>query len=176
MAVLACLGAGDPGPALRPTRDVDVTYALDTGGAVALRERLRWDVAAQRLRIDPPTAGLYVIIDLHARRMSMVRAADRTVIDAPAPPGATGLPDSAAGSAVRRGEDVVAGLACTEWSVTDAAGEAMTICLTADGVLLRARAPTRTLLTATAVRYGASDPATYDIPAAYRHQTVGPAP
>jgi hypothetical protein len=170
---LLCLGAGADRPQLRPTRDVDVTYALDTGGGPTLRERLRWDVAAEKLRIDPPTAGLYVIIDLKARRMSTVRAADQTVIETAAPPSATGMPDSAAAGATRQGEGVVAGLACTDWSVTDAAGEPMTVCLTADGVLLRARTATRTLLTATSVQYGPVDPVAYQVPAEYVHRTLG---
>lgn len=171
---LLCLGAGPEHPQMRPTRDVDVTYTLDAGGGTTLRERLRWDVAAARLRIDPPTAGLYVIIDLKARRMSTVRAADQTVIEMAAPPGATGMPDGTAAGATRQGDDVVAGLACTEWLVTDAAGEPMTVCLTPDGVLLRARAATRTLLTAASVQYGPVDPAAYQVPADYTHRTLGP--
>jgi hypothetical protein len=170
---LLCLGAGADRPQLRPTRDVDVTYVLDTRGGPSLRERLRWDVAAERLRIDPPTAGLYVIIDLKARRMSTVRAADQTVIETAAPASATGLPDNAASGATRQGESVVAGLACTDWSVTDAAGEPMTVCLTQDGVLLRAGTTTRTLLTATSVQYGPVDPAAYQVPADYAHRTLG---
>lgn len=172
-AALLCLAAGTGQPQLRPTRDVDVTYALDTGGGPSLRERLRWDVTAEKLRIDPPTAGLYVIIDLKARRMSTVRAADQTVIETAAPPGATGLSDSAAPGATRQGESVVAGLACTNWSVTDAAGEPMTVCLTQDGVLLQARTATRTLLTATSVQYGPVDPEAYQVPAGYTHRTLG---
>jgi hypothetical protein len=170
---LLCLGAGADQPHLRPTRDVDVTYALDTRGGPSLRERLRWDVAAEKLRIDPPTAGLYVIIDLKARRMSTVRAADQTVIEMAAPASAVGLPDSVAAGATRQGEDTVAGLACTEWVVTDAAGEPMTVCLTSDGVLLRARTATRTLLSATSVQYGPVDPAAYQVPADYAHHTLG---
>jgi hypothetical protein len=172
-AALLCLGAGAGSPQLRPTRDVDVTYTLDAGGGPTLRERLRWDVAAERLRIDPPTAGLYVIIDLKARRMSTVRAADQMVIETTAPPSATGLPDNAATGATRQGEDRVAGLACTDWAMTDAVGESMTVCLTPDGVLLRARTATRTLLTATNVRYGPVDPEAYVLPADYTHRTLG---
>jgi hypothetical protein len=49
----------------------------------------------------------------------------------------------------------------------------MTVCLTADGVLLRARAAMRTLLTATSVQYGPVDPAAYQVPAGYVHRTLG---
>ena len=90
-----------------------------------------------------------------------------------APASAVGLPDSVAAGATRQGEDTVAGLACTEWVVTDAAGEPMTVCLTSDGVLLRARTATRTLLSATSVQYGPVDPAAYQVPADYAHHTLG---
>ena len=154
-AVLLCGAAPGDHPLLRPVHDVDVIYILDAGGpeqtgpnaggpnaggqnadgGTTLHERLRWNAATQALRVDPPTAGLYVIIDLAARRMSTVRMADKTVIEMAAPDNVTGMPDSAAADAVRRGEDTVAGLACTEWDMTDAAGEAARLCLTADGVL-----------------------------------------
>lgn len=157
---------------LRPLHDVDVTYVLGMRDGKALQERLRWSVAGQTLRIDPPTAGLYVIIDLQARRMSTVRAADRSVLVTPAPANAAGVPETAPG-AVRQGEDMVAGLACTEWALTDAAGQAAQVCLTTDGVLLRARAGGRELLRAAVVRYGTLDPALFRVPADYTRRTAG---
>lgn len=172
-ALLATAAA--PGPVLRPLHDVDVTYSLGTRDGRVLHERLRWDVAAQRLRVDPPTAGLYVIIDLRARRMSTVRAVDRSVLVTPASANAAGMPTTAPG-AVRQGEDTVAGLACTDWDMTDAAGEATQVCLTPDGVLLRARAGGRELLRAETVRYGTQDPAVFEVPAGYARRTVGGAP
>ena len=176
LAAWLCAAADGERPLLRPTHDVDVTYALDAGGGTALHERLRWDAAAQKLRIDPPTSGLYVIIDLAARRMSTVRTAERAVIDMAAPDNATGMPDSAAAAAVRQGADTVAGLACTEWDMTDAAGEAAQLCLTSDGVLLRARAGARTLLSAETVRYGPLDAAVFLVPGDYAHRSMGPGP
>ena len=176
--VLCAAGAAaaNDRPVLRPLHDVDVTYQLDAGGGSLLHERLRWDVASQRLRVDPPTVGLYVIIDFVARRMSTVKLTERTVIEMAAPDNATGMPDGAAAAAVRQGADMVAGLACTEWDMTDAAGEASRLCLTDDGVLLRARAGGRTLLSAETVRYGALDAELFQPPAGYAHQRLGPQP
>ncbi len=168
--------AGSDRPVLRPLHDVDVTYALDAGAGTTLHERMRWDVASQRLRIEPPTAGLYVIIDFAARRMSTVRLAEKTVIEMMAPDNTAGVPDDAAGTAVRHGADTVAGAACTEWDMTDAAGEAVRLCLTDDGVLLRARAEGRTLLSAETVRYGPLDATLFEVPAGYRRQKMGPQP
>jgi hypothetical protein len=176
LAAWLCAAADAEHPLLRPVQDVDVTYALDAGGGTTLHERLRWDAAAQQLRIDPPTTGLYVIIDLAARRMRTVRTAERTVIEMAAPDNVTGMPDSAAAAAVRQGTDTVAGLACTEWDMTDAAGEAARLCLTADGVLLRARTDGRTLLSAETVHYGALDAMLFQVPAGYVQQRMGPPP
>jgi hypothetical protein len=168
--------AGDERPVLRPLHDVDVTYELDNGVGSPLHERLRWDAASQRLRVDPPTVGLYVIIDLAARRMSTVRLAERTVIEMAAPDNVTGMPNTAAAAAVRQGADTVAGLGCVEWDMTDAAGEAARLCLTDDGVLLRARAGGRTLLSAETVRYGPVDAGVFQMPAGFAHQKMGPQP
>ena len=205
-AVSLCGAAPGDHPLLRPTNDVDVTYVLnaggpdaggpnaggpdtadpnaggpnaggqDTGGGATLHERLRWNAAAQALRVDPPTAGLFVIIDLAARRMSTVRTADKTVIEMAAPDNVTGMPDDAAADAVRRGTDTVAGLACTEWDMTDAAGEAARLCLTIDGVLLRARSGGRTLLRAETVQYGPLDAELFRVPAGYTRRWRGPQP
>jgi hypothetical protein len=43
------------------------------------------------------------------------------------------------------------------------------VCVTADGVLLRARRGERTVLTASRVAYGPQDPALFRLPADYRH-------
>jgi hypothetical protein len=192
LAMLLCGAAPGEHPPLRPAHDVDVTYALNArglgaadqaggghageGGGATLHERLRWQAATQALRLDPPTAGLYVIIDLAAKRMTTVRTADKTVIEMPAPDNVTGIPDSAAAAAVRRGTDTVAGLACTEWDMTDAADEAVQLCLTEDGVLLRARAGDRTLLSAEKVLYGPLDADLFRVPADYMRRTFGSPP
>jgi len=176
LAVFLC-AAGDGGrPLMRPSRDVDVTYAVNGGDGIALHERLRWRAAAQELRLDPPTDGLYVIIDLAARRMSTVRTTERAVIETAAPDNVAGMPDGAAAAAVRSGTDEVAGLPCTEWDMKDAAGEAARLCLTDDGVLLRARAGERTLLSAETVVYGPLDAGLFQVPTDYARKTMGPRP
>jgi hypothetical protein len=171
--MLLCTAAAER-PVLRPTRDVDVTYTLDAGSGAALHERLRWAAAAQQLRVDPPTPGLYVIIDFAARRMSTVRLAERTVIEMAAPDNVTGMPDSAATAAVRQNTDTVAGLACTDWDMTDAAGGVARLCLTDDGVLLRARADGRTLLSAESVHYGPLDADLFRVPPGYARRRFAP--
>jgi hypothetical protein len=162
-------------PRLRPTRDVDVTYtAAQAEGRLV--QRVRWLASAQTMRIDPPTRGLYVIIDYVARRMSVVRDANRSVIDMAAPRDMTQLGGNPGGGAyVRRGEDSVAGVACTVWETMDRDGGRTLACITADGVLLRANAAGQTLVTATEVQYAPQDPAAFHVPADYVHRSAGAA-
>ena len=70
-------------PPIIPLRDVDVTYqvAQPIEGGPALSQRMRWSVATGRLRVDPPSPGLYMIVDYTAKRMSVVKVADRAVLD-----------------------------------------------------------------------------------------------
>ena len=168
--------AGGDRPVLRPLHDVDVIYALDAGNGTNLQERMRWDVASKRLRIEPPTAELYVIIDFSARRMSTVRLAEKVVLETMAPDNTAGVPDAAAAAAVRRGADTVAGLACTEWDMTDAAGETVRLCLTDDGVLLRAYSDGRRLLSAETGALQPLDATLFEVPDGYRHEKRGPQP
>ena len=160
--------AADRPPTI-PLRDVDVTYQVTqpVPGGPALSQRMRWLVASGRLRVDPPTPGLFMIVDYPANRMSVVKLADRAVLDVPT--AGPGLPGAAAGTFAVRDSGVVAGLACSNWQTTDAAGQDTLLCLTADGVMLRASQKGRILLEATAVSYGPQDPAAFKAPDGFRH-------
>ena len=161
-------------PAPLPTRDVDVTYRSEQAGQV-IEQRSRFAAATQRMRLDTPTPGLYMIVDYRTHLMAMVSDPDRAVIDMNAPangPGGT-LPASAY---TRRGEDKVAGLPCTEWEAKDTQGQLATACFTADGVMLRARRGTQILAVAARVTYNTMDPALFTVPAGYSHATRRPAP
>ena len=152
-------------PPTMPQRDVDVTYRLlqTSPGAPALMQRHRWSVSTGRLRVDPPTPGIYMIVDYRAKRMAVVKPADRAVLDVASadqgPPGAYTQRD--AGS--------VAGLPCTNWQTADAGGRDTVLCLTADGVMLRASHGEHVLLEAVAVSYGAQDPAAFIPPDGFQH-------
>lgn len=161
-------------PPITPQRDVDITYRLTQvrEGAGALTQRMRWSVASGRLRVDPPTPGLYMIVDYRAKRMAVVKLAERAVLDVST--AGPGLPGAAAGDYRRQDEAVVAGLACTNWLTTDAAGRATTLCLTGDGVMLRAAQAGQALLEATAVQYGAQDPAAFVPPDGFTHVASPP--
>jgi hypothetical protein len=162
-------------PRLQPTRDVDVTYAAAQAGG-QLVQRVRWLASAQTMRIDPPGSGLRVIIDHVARRMSVVREANRSVIDMAAPddmpqPGS----NAGGGTYLRRGDDTVAGVPCTEWETMDRDGCHTLACIAPDGVLLRASAAGQMLVAATAVQYAPQDASAFRVPADSVHRSVGAA-
>lgn len=167
LAVLLALAAlpamAQERPPTVPLRDVDVTYRAGAGAA-AMQQRSRWWVGEGKLRLDPPTPGVYMIVDTRARTMAMVSDEDRGVVDLPAPDTISG------GQFVRRGAEVVAGLACTEWETLDTQGLPTVACFTADGVLLRARRGASVFVEAVQVRYGPPDPAAFVVPPSYKHR------
>ena len=55
----------------------------------------------------------------------------------------------------------------------DASGQPTVVCLTSDGVLLRATSGNHVLVEATAVSYGAMDPALFDPPAGFKRLSPG---
>ena len=172
VAALPCLA--QEGPAALPTRDVDVSYRSEQGGQV-MEQRSRFALGPQRMRLDTPTRGLYMIVDYRSHAMFVVSDADKGVLDMPAPPAA--VPGGVrAGSYVRRGQDQVAGLPCTEWETRDSQGQPALTCFTADGVMLRARRGTAVLAIATRVAYGPMDPALFTAPAGYNHVAKSAAP
>jgi hypothetical protein len=189
-AALLAIGVLAAGPALAqdhphtlPTRDVDVTYRLGqltpatTPGVI--EQRLRYDVTGGKLRVDPPTPGLYVILDTRTQHMTTVRESDHSALEIDNPGGAgspvPGAPGADGGTFIRRGESTVASLTCTEWETKDIAGEPALVCITDDGVMLRAVTAGRTVLEATKVQYGPLDPSLFQVPAGYKRLQMPPA-
>ena len=149
----------DAPPAL-PTRDVDVTYQTTPGGpssGLVVEQRSRFSTAAQRTRLDMPTPGLFSIMDYRTHTMSVVSQADRKVLETHGAP-------AGQGAYIRRGQDQVAGLPCTEWEIPDNVGRPALTCFTADGVMLRARRGTQVLAIATRVTYAPQSPDLFTIP------------
>ena len=159
-------------PVATPTRDVDVIYqSVRPGQAQPLRQRVRWNVAAGLQRVDPPSAGLYLILDYRAHRLLSVRDSIKTVLEIDAT-GARLMPDPGAGHYQRAGAATVAGLTCAVWQA-DAPPPAARLCVTDDGVMLRLTAGERVLAEAISVRYGPADPTVFAVPDGYRHIIPG---
>jgi hypothetical protein len=125
---------------------------------------------------DPPGSGLHVIIDYVARRMSVVRDATRSMVEM-APPG--NMADMTGGSAtasfVRRGEATVAGRVCTEWQTRDCAGRPALVCITGDGVLLRAGTSEQVQVSAISVEFAPQHSALFRVPSDYVRLAPGTA-
>ncbi len=156
-----------------PTRDVDVTYRTVAEGRTIMEQRSRWSAGSQKLRLDPPTPGVWMVLDFRSQRVTMISDAEHSATDLPAPAGmAPGLP--AGQAATRRGTDVVAGLPCTEWETADTEGQATLACYTADGVLLRARRGAVVLAQASSVSFAPLDPGVFQPPAGYTRRTPTP--
>ena len=157
-------------PLTLPRRDVDVTYELTQAGGTEqppLSQRMRWTAAGQRLRVDTPSPGLYVIMDYAAHLLSAVRPAEQMVLQITSDGG--GLPLAATGASyLRQGDATVAGLPCTEWQTQDASGQTARICLTSDGVMLRARIGTATVVHAVRVTYAPLAAELFEVPKDYR--------
>lgn len=162
-AVAAEAGAAKAGaeerPALVPTRDVDVTYRSQPGDT-PVEQRSRFSASEQRTRLDLPTPGLFSIMDYRNAVLSVVSVADRKVLETKRTP-------SAPGAYVRGGTDVVAGLPCTEWEMRDSVGQPAITCVTADGVMLRARRGAQVLAVATRVAYGPQEITLFEVPAGF---------
>ena len=170
MGGVANAAAAADKPLLIPSRDVSVTYRTAQGGQV-LEQRMRWSAQARRMRIDPPSAGMFVIIDYDARRIAIVRDPDRSVVEMDAPPTLPGLGAPAAGHYSPGASDLVAGLRCMEWTIAAAAGPPTSICVTSDGVVLRVRIGGRVAATASDVTYGVQDAKLFRIPEGYARVT-----
>ena len=169
---LAAPARADDKPAMVPQRDVDVQYKIAgrTPDAQARQQRIRWSVAQASMRIDPPSPGLYMIGNFQTGRMEVVKPADQSVLDM-----GPGSFDPHADASFRKlGPDQVDGLSCTNWQTADNGGQPTVLCLTSDGVMLRASHGDQVLVEASSVSYGPQDPAAFVAPESFRR--ISPAP
>lgn len=175
LATLPATARAQDRPRLQPSRDVAVTYRLEGDAASAVPGgvpgalRLSWDAAGQRLRAEPEGRTQAVIVDLRAHSAQMVDATLRSALTLPVRD-ADLQPLTLDGARLtRRGDAVVAGLPCTDWAVQSPRG-AGTVCLTADGVALRAEGEMdgrRGSFTASSVSYGPQRDELFRVPPDY---------
>lgn len=171
---LAAAPAPGGRPLATPTRDVDVVYrSVAGGGAPEMQQRVRWDAAGARQRVDPPLAGFYLILDLKSRHVTSVRDSIKTALEIDGDK-ADLMPGAAAGRYTPVGSASVAGLPCTIWQADDGASPPHLLCVTDDGVMLRLSAGEQVLIEAVSVRFGPADPSAFAVPSDYRH--IVPAP
>ena len=158
--------AADKPPTV-PQRDVDVQYQIAgrTPDGSPRNQRIRWSVATGKMRVDAPSPGLYMIGDYRTGQMEVVKSADRSVLDM----GPGSFVTNPGNVFTRLDNAQVAGLACTNWQTADNGGQPTVLCLTADGVMLRASHGDEVLVEATAVSFAPQDPADFVPPDGFRH-------
>jgi hypothetical protein len=166
-AVLASLLVGSPAKAepshFLPTNDVDVVYDVALRSQKPVRERVRWLAAEQLERVDGPHKST-TIFNRRTRQMFLLTSADRTFLqlDMPRPPDEPGPQ-----AILKRGnESVVAGLHCVDWSWTEDT-ETRTVCITADGILLRFLVDNKTVSEARSVTYRPQPAELFQVPPSY---------
>lgn len=192
-AVLLLFVAAAPAhPPFAPTRDVSVTYRVESPDAHAPRGettnelRLRATAGGRRLRLDTPGSEAYLLIDPAAKSASMVDPKIRAFMTVPLNPKvARGLLLLDPAAAYRQiGRSRVAGLSCTVWAVgpngKEGGGKEGSVCVTADGVILsriEGGAPAdRARLTATAVTFAVQPEALFTPPPGFQDLSLQRAP
>ena len=140
---LAAAAMAQDRPLIQPSRDVSVKYRVEGAaeaivpGGISNALRLSWDAAGQRLRAEPEGRSQAIILDLRTHSAQVVDTVLRSALTLPVRDGDLQPLTLEGARLTRRNEAVVAGLPCTNWAVQSSRGSG-TVCLTADGVALRA--------------------------------------
>ena len=177
LALLASAGtvAAQDRPMLQPNRDVTVTYRVEGAAASAIPGgvdgplRLSWDAARQRLRAEAEGRPQAVLVDLPNHTATMLDETMRAAVALPVRERDLQPLTLDGARLTRRGASSVAGMDCTNWDVQSKRG-AGTVCMTADGVALRAEGAVdgrKGSFTATSVRYGEVAPGLFTPPPGY---------
>jgi hypothetical protein len=178
--VAATLAAAVPAraqdqPLTRPSRDVAVEYRSNgmAQGPAAVPGSIvtmRFASNVGRIRIEGSMGHGYAILDTNAGRMTIVMTERRIYMESPADPGMVAIFQAKNGAFRKIGTDTVADVSCTvyEATVNEHSGQ---LCLTGDGVLLRARGDDgdrNRQLEAVKVTYGEQPPSLFEPPSDYQ--------
>ena len=166
-AVLVSLLIGKAGaqqpPQLLPTRDVDIIYDVTLPSQPRVRERVRYLAAELLERVDGPHKST-TIFDRRTHEIIILTSAILSFLklNMPRQPQEPG-PEAT----LKRGnESVVAGLHCVDWSWTEDV-ETRTVCITADGVLLRFLVDGQIVSEARSVGYRPQPAELFQVPPGY---------
>ena len=163
--------AADRAPTYLPIRDVAVSYRVAGRVAQQVRElHVRYSAARRLLRVETEDRGMgFLLVDPAARTAKMIVPSVRQTIDLPiARDRRVALLFGDGLQFTRRGKARIAGHDCVNWDVKSERDTA-TVCLTADGVLLRAQGRGGDIadssLTATRVEEAPQAPRLFQMPA-----------
>ncbi|QEO18475.1 hypothetical protein FLP30_00840 [Acetobacter vaccinii] len=128
-------------PYVTPSTDVDIHYELSSpAGDATAHQRMRWQVATLRQRLDPENSPVFMLTSWKDRTLTVVDEARHRESVMPVPGGRElTLPGQhpGTGSYTRLGASTVAGQACTIWRTSDTEGRPSDACYTDDGLLLQ---------------------------------------
>jgi hypothetical protein len=131
------LASAQEHPPLTPTREATVLYRVQ-GPRDQAAMSVRVHVSGGRLRVEPATLPGYVIVDRGADRVLMVLRQPHAYFETSAHSGmARDFLPSERMRFTRGGTERVAGLPCTLWDVQAPEGRTGSVCVTADGIVLR---------------------------------------
>ena len=181
VAATAPVLAQDRPPNIYPTRDVAVTYRVNppSGGAQSgspVEMGFAYLAAERKVRMDLgavlPGMNAWGLVDLGARRFDVVIETLRAVMPGPANVDVTRVMRIIEGARVSRlGTATIAGFRCTDWRYEQDGGRG-TICLTDDGVILRAAPERGESREATRVTYSPQEPARFRVPSGYQQLSM----
>jgi len=162
-------------PLILPVRDVVVEYhsrgmVPGPSGTLTTTIMVRYAGGGDRLRVDGPYGGFYALVDVADARLIMVMPDKRIYVDQPADPDLIALLQSDDPTFQKIGIDRIAGLDCTDYAA-DINGHSGRVCLTDDGVLLRASIDDpdrRPELDAVSVTYAPQPSDLFEVPEGYR--------
>ena len=184
IAMIGCAFAGRAAaqdrPLIQPSRDVSVAYRVEGAaasvvpGGIPNALLLSWDAAGQRLRAEPEGRTQAVIVDLRAHSAKILDTMLRSALTLPTRDSDFQPLTLEGARLTRRNEAVIAGLPCTNWAVQSSRGSG-TVCLTADGVALRADGDVdgrHGVFTASRVSYGPVPDDLFRVPADFMQFSI----
>ncbi len=176
-AMVLLAGPACAAPAFLPTRDVAVTYELNSPGLTGQNYRLNYDAADNLARIESPAQGFYVLANLPAGQAQVVVPALHAIVQAPDFSQLTQL-IAQAGQArfTPLGYGSYAGFGCKRYLVLNAQGSG-TACITKDGVVLHFSGRDThgsAEVTAVTVRFAPEPAADFAVPEGYSAVTLPP--
>ncbi len=144
LLVLSGPAFAQPKPTLPPVRDMAVTYRAEGAAADIVpgargdgAVRLLWSAAGQMLRVEADGRPQSLLVDLGRQQAHVIDTGLRSAVLLPVRSRDLDALTLQGAKTTKRGEERIAGLGCTVWDVESAHGTG-TVCITADGVPLRA--------------------------------------
>jgi hypothetical protein len=170
---------GQPAPRVLPSRDVVLVYQVGGAardaipGGIPGAVRIAWSARLQSLRVEPEGRSQALLLDLAGppgrQRVEIVDSGLRTAMSLHVRNKDLEPLTLQDARLTRRGQSTVAGQSCTDYAVEARRGHG-TLCLTEDGVTLRADGEVdgrKGRFTAVSVSYGTLPPGLFKVPPGY---------